>query len=60
MVIEHNYSPKFFRARAEEFRRRADNCEIDRTKHALWKVAATYEERAKHAEQVRAAKEAAE
>jgi len=57
MGIERTYAAKYFRKRAEEFREKADNCQIDQTKRALRKVAATYEALANRAEQIRAARD---
>ncbi|QOG17923.1 hypothetical protein [Bradyrhizobium sp. SEMIA] len=60
MGIERNYTPKYFRDRAEEFRAKADSAEHAKTKETLRNVAKSYDELARRSEQVRTAREAAE
>lgn len=60
MGIERMHSPKYWRDRAEEFRAKADNCEYPEARDTLRRVAKTYEELARSAEQIRAARQAAE
>lgn len=48
--IAHMHSPKYWRMRAEEFRSKADNCEIEESKQSLRNVANNYEELARQAE----------
>ena len=57
--VRRAYS-RHWRMRAEEFRTKADNCELERTKRALNKVAATYEALAGRAERIRTVADAAE
>ncbi|MCP3389600.1 hypothetical protein NLM27_12525 [Bradyrhizobium sp. CCGB12] len=60
MGIERMHTPKYWRMRAEEFRTKADNCELEQTRRALNKVAATYEALAERAGQIRIGQDAAE
>ncbi|GGI24702.1 hypothetical protein [Bradyrhizobium guangdongense] len=58
MGIERSYTP--FRSRAEEFRTKADNAEHREAKDTLRKVAKSYDELARRAEQIRTLQDAAE
>ncbi|QOZ71115.1 hypothetical protein [Bradyrhizobium arachidis] len=60
MGIERNYSPKYFRERAEEFRAKAANCEHNQTKETLRRVAESYDDLARRAERVRTVKDEAD
>ena len=60
MGIERNYSPKYLRDRAEEFRAKAANCEHQQTKKTLSKVAASYDDLARRAERIRTVQDVAE
>lgn len=60
MAIERMHPPRYWRLRAEEFRTKADNCEHSETRRSLRKVAESYEQLARCAEQIRTAEEAAE
>ncbi|UPK30924.1 hypothetical protein [Bradyrhizobium sp. 195] len=60
MGIERMHPPKYWRMRAEEFRAKADNCEFAQTSESLRKVAKTYDELARRAEQIRTVQDAAE
>lgn len=52
MGIERMHSAKYWRARAEEFRAKADNCEYPETRDALRSVAKNYDDLARSAEQI--------
>lgn len=52
MGIECMHSAKYWRARAEEFRAKADNCEYPETRDALRSVAKNYDDLARSAEQI--------
>jgi hypothetical protein len=45
-------SPKYWRMRAEEFRTKADNCQLPQIKATLGEVANNYDQLARCAEQV--------
>lgn len=53
MGIERSHTPDYFRKRAEEFRAKADNCQIERAKDALLKAARQYDQLARRAETIR-------
>jgi hypothetical protein len=53
MGIERMHSAKYWRARAEEFRTKADNCEYPEARDALRSVAKNYEDLARSAEEIR-------
>lgn len=52
MAIERLHSPKYWLMRAEEFRTKADNCQLPETKAALRQVAKNYEDLARQAKQI--------
>jgi hypothetical protein len=54
------HTPKYWRMRAEEFRTKADNYEHGETREALRKVAKTYEDLARRAEQIKTVRDGAE
>ncbi|QOZ71716.1 hypothetical protein [Bradyrhizobium arachidis] len=55
MGIELVHSPKYFRKRAGELRTKADNAQHRQAKEALRRVAKTYDDLARRAEQIRTA-----
>jgi hypothetical protein len=50
------HTPDYWRKRAEQFRTKSENCESDQTREFLGKVAATFEDLARLAEQIRTLK----
>jgi len=60
MGIERMHSPAYWQKRAKQFQLKADNVEEGRTKETLRKVAERYNDLARQAERIGAAKEAAE
>jgi hypothetical protein len=53
MGIEHSFSPRYFRRRAEAYRTRADNADDGETRASLLRMAQRYDELARRAEKVR-------
>ncbi|WP_439370910.1 hypothetical protein [Bradyrhizobium sp. DASA03120] len=60
MGIERNFTPKYFRDRAEEFRAKAANCEHPQTKESLHRVAKSYDQMARRSKMIRTVQDAAE
>jgi len=60
MGIERMHRPQYWWMRAEEFHTKADNCENPEARESLRKVARTYEDLARRAEQIRTVQDAAE
>jgi len=52
MGVERIHSPKYWLMRAEEFRTKADNCQLPETAAALRQVAKNYEDIARQAQQL--------
>jgi len=52
MGVKRMRSPKYWRMRAEEFRTKADNCQLPQIKATLGEVANNYDQLARCAEQV--------
>lgn len=52
MGIECMHSAKYWRARAEELRAKADNCEYPETRDALRSAAKNYDDLARSAEKI--------
>lgn len=53
MGIERMHPPRYWRAKAEEFRAKSDNAEHPPLKETLRDIAKTYDELARRAEQIR-------
>jgi hypothetical protein len=60
MGVERMYPPKYWRKRAEEFRTKADNAQLEQTKKTLREVAKNYDDLAELAEKLRTIRDAAE
>ncbi|MGY4345758.1 hypothetical protein ACVWXM_002225 [Bradyrhizobium sp. GM7.3] len=60
MGIAKMHSPEYWRKRAEEFRTKADHCELAGTRDALRQVARNFDELARTAEQIRVVEDLAE
>ena len=56
MGIEKMHPPRYWEQRAEEFRAKADSCEFPETRETLRKIAKTYDDLARRAEEIRAVK----